>query len=128
MKTGFLNVLCLLAFLMVFLTGPSALAVGSGAVPVRRVYSVSPISQYNYAQLIAQTVKGVKGVQVNNTGVHPIELAFGGSGGEVAQVLVGGAQDTGFLPMSGGYATRLSVIALDGPNETGELDVNIFYN
>lgn len=117
-------------FVLVFtvLNVPKVLAFGSGAVPVRRIFSASPVQSFQYAQLIASTVKGVKGVQINNTGNNPIELAFGPSGSEVVQIIVGSKEDTAFLPMSGGYATRLSVISLDGPNEVGELNVNVFYN
>lgn len=129
MKTKALGFISLISFLISFLTAlPALAATTSGSIPVRRIYGASPVLTWQYAQLIASTVKGIKGVQVNNTGSHNIQLAFGGSGSEVAQVLVGGLQDTAFLPITGGYATRLSVISLDGPNETGELDVNVFYN
>lgn len=128
MKTSFLAVLGLMAFLFVFLVEPKAMAVGSGAVPVRRVYGPSPVMTWQYAELIPSTVKGVSGVQINNTGLHPIMLAFGAAGSEVAQLIVGGNEDTAFIPVSGGYATRLSVISLDGPQEVGELNVNVVYN
>lgn len=122
-------VLALLTFAMVtFLHAPVAHAVGSGAVPVQNVNGVNPIQNWGYSTLIASTVKGINGVQVNNTSPRAVELAFGAVGQEVAQIIVGGNQDTAFLPVTGGYATRLSVISLVGPSETGELDVNVFYN
>lgn len=128
MKTRILGLYSLFAFVFTLFSVPSALAVSSSALPIRRIYGSSPVLTWQYAQLVASTSKGIKGVQVNNTGTHNIMLAFGGSGGEVNQVIVGGLQDTAFIPLAGGYATRLSVISLDGPNETGELDVNVFYN
>lgn len=121
-------VLGLFAFLVVFLSPGKALAVSSNALPVRKIYSVSPVGPYVPVELVASLQKGAKGIQINNTGIHPVEIAFGGSGGEVAQVLIGGSQDTGFLPLTVGYATRLSAVTLDGPNETGELDMTVFYN
>lgn len=121
-STGLISIL---AFVLAFLSAPSVFAVGSGALPVRQ-FGVPSV--YNYTTLVASTVKGTNGIQVNNTGIHPVEIAFGPVGAEVPQIIVGGAQDTGFLPFSGGYANRISVIALDGPNETGELDLNISYN
>lgn len=127
MKTKILGFLSLFSFVFTFLIQSQALAVVS-ATPVRRIYSQSAVLTWQHAQLIASTSKGIAGVQVNNTGLHPVKLAFGGSGAEVDQVIIGGQQDTGFIPLPAGFATRLSVVALDGPNETGELDVNVVYN
>lgn len=122
-------VFALIAMLFVSLYHiPYASAVGSGAQPVRNIYGANPVQPFAYTTLIASTVKGISGLQVNNTGPRAIELAFGALGSESAQIIVGSFQDTGFLPVAGGYATRLSVIALDGPAETGELDVNVMYN
>lgn len=126
MRTKALGLFCLISFFAVLLSGSQALA--SGALPLRRIYAPSPVLTWQYATLVASTSKGIKGVQVNNTGAHAIELAFGAVSSEVPQVIIGGNQDTGFLPVDGGYATRLSVVSLDGPNETGELEVNVFYN
>lgn len=122
-------ILGLLAVVLVTFTNvPAVFAVGSGATEVRNLYGTSPVLTWQYSQLIASTVKGMKAVQINNTGAHAILLAFGPAGSEVPQVIVGGLQDSAVLPLSGGYANRLSVIALDGPNETGELQVNVLYN
>lgn len=126
----FMNLLLvgLFAFAFTFLSAPKTLAASLSAVPIQRVYITSPVLPYVHAQLIASTVKGIAGVQVNNTGPLPIKLAFGGSGVEVDQVIIGGNQDTGFLPLAGGYATRLSVISIGGSQEVGQLQMNVFYN
>lgn len=128
MKTKILALFGLVSFFLTMLASPAALAVGSGATEVRNLYGPSPVLTWQYSQLIASTSKGVSGVQVNNTGPHPVLLAFGAPGSEVAQIIVGNLSDTGFLPVAGGYATSISVVSLDGPNETGELDLNVFYN
>lgn len=125
MKNLFLLLSILFTFALGILHAPEAFATGTGAIPVRQM---GVPSIYNYTTLIASTVKGTSGIQVNNTGIHPIEIAFGAVGQEIPQILVGGFQDTAFIPFAGGYGNRISVIALDGPNETGEIDLNIVYN
>ena len=126
--SGFLAIL--LVFLVTLLQSPKALAVGSGALPVRHIFSAAggAVVTWQHTELVASTQKGIEGVQVNNTSLRPLELAFGPANGEVNQVIIGANQDTGFLPLSGGYATRISVVALDGPAETGEIELNAFYN
>jgi hypothetical protein len=98
------------------------------ALPVRRILTTSSLQSTVYSQLVGSTVKGIAAIQVNNTGLMPIELAFGAAGSEVPQVIIGSGQDTGVLPLQGGYATRISAISLNSVADAGELEMNVFYN
>lgn len=112
-----------------FIAAQTAFAAGN-ALPVRVLYSSSNVTTTAYSQLVASTVKGIKGISVANSGSAPVKIAFGASGSEVDQIVV--PQTTlitpVYYPVSGGYGTRVSVISLVQTNSTGELDVNLIYN
>jgi hypothetical protein len=111
---------------------PTAFA--AQALPIRNVYSTTPILTSAYVQLVSSTVKGISGVSVLNTSAVPIALALGAAGSEVNQIVVPGtaqvaAPQVVFYPMSAGYGVRLSAISLGASTGTvGELEVNLFYN
>lgn len=113
-----------------FIAAQTAFAVGSGALPIRKVFSSSNVTTSTYQVLVASTVKGIKGMTVANSGSAPVKIAFGASGSEVDQIVV--PQTSGitpvYYPVSGGYGTQISVISLTQTNSTGELDVNLIYN
>lgn len=122
----------LLAFILVSVSVPVAHA-GSAAVPVRIVYADTHVSQTVYQELVHSTAQGIKGMSILNTGAFPIKIAVGAAGAEVAQVIAPGtintiAQLPVVYPLVAGYASRFSVISLNGTNSTGELEVNLFYN
>jgi hypothetical protein len=98
------------------------------ALPVRRILTTSSLQSTVYSQLVASTVKGISAIQVNNTGLMPIEIAFGAAGSEVPQLIIGSGQDTAVLPISGGYGTRISAISLNSVADAGELEMNVIYN
>lgn len=125
MRKIFISVLTLLAFASV------AQAVTSGAEAHRFKYSAQGVSSTGFVEIVASTPKGLNGYSVVNTGPNPIEVAFGPAGSEVVQsVHIGTASVAGImLPVSAGYATRVSVITLDASNSSaGELEMNLIYN
>lgn len=118
------------AILTVALTSQLAFA---ASLPVRLKYTTTAVSTSAYQELVALTSRGVKAVSVLNTGPNAVELAVGAAGAEVVQIVVPGTSQVAApamvaLPMVMGYGARLSVIALDGANSTGELQLNLLYN
>ncbi len=105
-------------------------AIASGALPIRVAYSSSNVTPSTYSVLVAQTVKGIKGLSVANSGSAPVMIAFGASGSEINQIVVPqtSAITPVVYPVSGGYGLQISVISLGTTNSTGELDVNLLYN
>ena len=118
------------AILALALTSQLAFA---ASLPVRLKYTTTQVTTSVYQELVALTQRGVKAVSVLNTGPNAVELAVGAAGSEVVQIVVPGTSQVAApamvaLPMVMGYGARLSVIALDGANSTGELQLNLLYN
>lgn len=119
----------ILAFVFTMIVAAQT-AYASGGLPIRNAYSSTNVTTTSYVELVASTVKGIKGVSVANSGSAPVKIAFGASGSEVDQIVVPqtSAITPVVYPISGGYGTRISVISLVQTNSTGELDVNLLYN
>lgn len=135
MHKKFALILTLLAFTAA--SFPGLVAEAADALPVRIKYQTTSVGASSYVQLVAATQKGLKAVSFLHSGVFPISIGYGASGSEVAQVTIPGLTVGGnsvvapapvVLPLSAGYGTRISIIALGGTNTVGELQLNLFYN
>ena len=113
-----------------FALAPIQALASGGSLPVRVAFASTNVSTSSYLQLVASTVKGIKGVSVYNSGSSPVQIAFGAAGSEVNQIVVPASASLGpvYYPASGGYGLRVSVISVTQTNSTGELDVNLLYN
>lgn len=127
MKTV-LAVFTVLLSLMTF--APKALAVGSGAEPLRLIFTQTNVTSSTYHELVASTTRGLKGYSVVNTGPESVQIAIGAEGSEVAQTVhpASSSMSPVFYPVSVGYGARLSVISLGGTNSSGYLHMNLIYN
>ncbi len=128
---GFIGIL---SFVLCSLLAMPALAVASPqGVPLRLVMSVgAPLTSTAFVQMLGSSPKGIAGVSVVNTSVRDIEVAFGAMGQESVQLIAPASSATGAVPLvtplTGGYGTRVSVIALDSAAYTGEVQLNLFLN
>lgn len=129
MKSIFKPLAFVLAFVFTSLAAMPAHAVNDG-LPIRNKFATTNVTTSAYVQLVASTVKGIKGLTVANSGSAPVEIAFGPAGSEVVQMIAPNtsALSPVYYPLAAGYATRISVISLDQTNSTGELEVNLIYN
>ncbi len=107
----------------------TSFAVSSGALAIRHNFS-SHVTASTYTELVASTVKGVKGMSLVNTGNQVVKIGFGPAGSEVGQLIVPNSSTMTpvYYPISAGYATRVSVISLDDTSSTGSLIMNLIYN
>lgn len=124
---------CLLALITMLSLLSSAPAQAAGqCLPYRQVFNSSTlaIKSNAYYELVSSTVKGVASISVLNTGIHPLELAFGPAGSEVVQIILPKdmPQAPVVIPVQAGYGIRISAISLDADNDNGELELNICYN
>lgn len=138
----FKGMLALVLSFGLFISG-AAHAASAQAVNVRILFSAATLSDLAYTQAIASTGRIVKGFSAFSTSQNPIAVAIGGSGSEVKQVIIpqgtlgGGVWNgspvgayngnTTFFPLTIAYGQRVSLVALNSAVNTGELQLNFFY-
>lgn len=94
---------------------------------IRNVYSVTPVTTSAYVQLSASLPNFIRAVQIFDSSGQLLQLALGAAGHEVLVpwvIMPGGQGD--MIPMVGAVGQRLSIKAVSGTANSGEIDLNLY--
>lgn len=95
---------------------------------IRLGYSTSNVTTSAYTQLSSSLPNFVRKVQVFDSSGQVMQLALGASGAEVPMnwvIMPGGQSD--IIPMMAAQGQRLSIKAVSGTANAGEIDLNLYY-
>ena len=92
---------------------------------VRNDYTTTNVTTGAYVQLIASTAAAYNAIEIFDSSGQTLQLALGASGSEVNQFLIfpGG---NGRIPYTIAAASRVSVKAVSGTANVGELSINFY--
>ena len=94
---------------------------------VRLSYSSTNVTTSAYTQLVSSTAQAYNGIEIFDSSGQTLKLAIGGSGSEVDQFIIfpGG---NGRIPYRIQAGQRISIRALSGTANVGEIDINFYTN
>jgi hypothetical protein len=92
---------------------------------VRHVYSSTPVNTTNWQQIISSVSAGIRRIEIFDSSGQTLELGTGAAGSETRRILIfpGG---NGFVPLSISTGARVSIRAVSGIANEGEILINFY--